>query len=549
MMLDKYPTANRFERSDGELRGRFGGMSSGHRTPGDVPVNQGRATFVRRLVTGSLLVALASIVVISWSLRGLPAGTGARASAPEKAVAPEGNAISVKTIRPRNDPSFRMTVEQPAYVEAYYRADLQARVAGPVKHLEVAIGDRVRAGDVLVRIDVPDLEADVRQREAVVAQRQQELALARAYEKTAASAVEFARALIPERESDRQRAESIQSFREKELRRFKGLASGSSPAVTADVVDERTQFYEAAVADVKAAQAGIDKAKAGLSEAEAKLDAAQLDVALKDSLVNVAKSDLDRAKTMLDFASIRAPFDGVVTRRNIDPGAFVQNAATGRTEPMLTVARTDVVTVYMKLPDNYASYLRSGTEATIEMGALPGWRISGKVTRFSPSLETPEHDRTMRVEMDLFNGSAADYQRLVEQAAGNGNAGFKGRVLPAFPTVNGQTSAGLDGRLLPGMFGTMRLTLQKFNNARLIPSTALVSQGGRYFLYLVKDGTAVRTPVDVQVDDGRLAKVVLVEVVGGHEVRRDLTGEETVVVSNQGELSDGQAVKATPSDW
>jgi multidrug efflux pump subunit AcrA (membrane-fusion protein) len=512
-------------------------------------VSQGRATFLRRLVTGSLLVAVASIVVIFWSLRGLPAAPGARASAPEKAPEPEGNAISVKTIRPRNDPSFRMTVEQPAYVEAYYQADLLARVAGPVKYLEAAIGDRVRAGEVLVRIDVPDLEADVRQKESVVAQRQQELALARAFEKTAASAVEFARALIPERESDRQRAESIQSFREKELRRFKNLASGNSPAVTADIVDERTQFYEAAVADVKAALAGIDKAKAALSEAHAKLDAAQVDVGLKEALVNVAKHDLERATAMLGFASIRAPFDGVVTRRNVDPGAFVQNAATGHTEPMLTVARTDVVTVYMKLPDNYASYLKRDTEASVEMGALPGWRIRGKITRFSPSLQTPEHDRTMRVEMDLFNGSAEEFKKLAEQATANKNAGLKGRVLPTFPTVNGQASAGLDGRLLPGMFGAMRLTLRKFNNARLIPSTALVSQGGRYFLYLVKDGKAVRVPVDVQVDDGRLAKVVLVETAGGQEVRRDLTGEETVVVSNQGELSDGQAVKAVASEW
>jgi multidrug efflux pump subunit AcrA (membrane-fusion protein) len=473
----------------------------------------------------------------------------ARATESERSPEPEGSAITVKTIRPRHDPSFQMTVEQPAYVEAYYQADLMARVAGPIKHLDSAIGDRVRAGEVLVRIDVPDLEEDVRQKESIITQRQQELALAKAFEKTAAAAVDFARALIPEKESERQRADSVRSFREKELRRFTGLATGNSPAVTADIVDERTQFYEAAVADVKAATAGVEKAKAGLSESQAKLDAAHVDINLKGALVDVAKNDLSRAKAMLSFASIQAPFDGVVTRRNVDPGSFVQNAATARTDPMLTVARTDIVTVYMKLPDNYAPFVTRDTDAVIEMGVLPGLRISGKITRFSPSLQTPEHDRTMRVEVDLFNGSVADYQGLVDKAKGTRNAGFKGRVLPAFPTVNGKPTAGLDGKLLPGMFGKMRLTLQKFGNAWLVPSTALVSQGGRSFLYLVKDDKAVRVPVDVQVDDGKLAKVRLIESVAGQEVLRDLTGEETVVVSNQGELSDGQAVKATSSEW
>jgi hypothetical protein len=238
-----------------------------------------------------------------------------------------------------------------------------------------------------------------------------------------------------------------------------------------------------------------------------------------------------------------------VTRRSVDPGSFVQNSATGRTDPMLTVARTDIVTVYMKLPDSYAPYVTRDTEAVIEMGELPGWRIRGKITRYSPSLQTPEHDRTMRVEVDLFSGSVGEYQHMVERAKATQNAGFKSHVLPAFPTVNGKQSVGLGGKLLPGMFGTMRLTLQKFANAWIVPSTALVSQGGRYFLYLVKDGKSVQVPVDVQVNDGRLAKVTLVEVVGGKEIRHDLTGEETVIVSNQGELSDGQAVRPTASEW
>jgi multidrug efflux pump subunit AcrA (membrane-fusion protein) len=507
------------------------------------------ATLGRWLVTGSLCVAAAAAVTVFFlEFRGGPGGS-AQAASSEKTPETDTEAITVKTIRPRRDPAFQMTVEQPAYVEAYFQADLMARVAGPIKYLDVAIGDRVKANDLLVRIDVPDLEQEVLQKETVITQREQELALSRAFQKSAAAAVDFARAIIPEKDSERDRAESVRSFREKELRRLTTLAAGTSPGVTTEILEERTQLYEAAVADVKGAQAAVQKAKVGLSEAQAKLEAANADVSLKASLVEVAKKDRDRARAMLSFASIPAPFDGVVTRRNVDPGSFVQNSATGRTDPMLTVARTDIVTVYMKLPDSYAPYVTRDTEAVIEMGELPGWRIRGKITRYSPSLQTPEHDRTMRVEVDLFSGNVEEYQRMVERAEATQNAGFKSHVLPAFPTVNGKQSVGLGGKLLPGMFGTMRLTLQKFANAWIVPSTALVSQGGRYFLYLVKDGKSVQVPVDVQVNDGRLAKVTLIEVVGGKEIRHDLTGEETVIVSNQGELSDGQAVKATPSEW
>src|SRR5262249_13507794 len=162
----------------------------------------------------------------------------------------------------------------------------------------------------------------------------------------------------------------------------------------------------------------------------------------------------------------------------------------------------------------------------LELGVLPGWKIHGQVTRFSPSLNNPEHDRTMRVEVDLFNESAEAYERLAARAKATRYAGLKGRKLPTFPTVNGKPSAGLDrrptagldGRLLRGMFGRMRLALQSFNNAWLVPSTAVVHQGGRSFLFLVRDDKAVRVPVELQVDDGRLAKVVLVGSADGRAV-------------------------------
>jgi multidrug resistance efflux pump len=550
MSADRFPEAAGAATLNGEPAGEPETPVAGRRY-GDREMAEERSGSFRWPVFAAVVAAAGALGVGGFlKARGLPAGEPPPATAADPAGPEASAAVTVKTVHPRRDPKFCMTVEQPAYVEPYYQDDLLARVAGPLKFLDVDIGSRVKAGEVLAVIDAPDLEEDVRQKEAVVVQRQRELQLARALESTAAAQVEFARAVIPEKQSEVTRAEAMQRFRGKELRRFQDLAKGNSPAATGQVVDERTQYYEATVADVQAANAAVDKAKAGLSEAKAKLEAARADVSLKGAFVDVARKDVDRAKAMLSYATIRAPFDGVVTRRNAGPGTFVQNAATARTEPILQVVRTDIVTVYMKVPDNYAPYVAPGTKADIEMGVLPGWKIRAEVTRVAPSLKNPEHDRTMRVEVDLFNGSRQEYDRFRAAAEAANYDGVKGHTLPVFPEVNGRPApAGPGVRLLPGMFGTMRLELQKFDNAWLVPSTALVSEGGRSFLYLARDGKAVRVPVAVQVDDGRLAKVALDEVVDGREVRHELTGREAVVVSNQGELSDGQAVKAVPSAW
>jgi multidrug efflux pump subunit AcrA (membrane-fusion protein) len=485
-------------------------------------------------------------LLASSARAGSPAGVHedpAAEPAQDPVQEPEGEStIAVTTVKPRRDPHFTASVEQPAYVEAYYQADLMARVAGPVKTAIFDIGDRVNANDSLVQIDVPDLVEDVRQKEAVVVQREREMALAQANIATAAASVDASQGMVKMRESDVARADANRSFREKELRRFKGLASGPSPAVTQDILDERTEYYEASVAASAAARAAVGKAQADLEEAKGKLAAARADVSLKEALVGVARKDLDKAKALLDLANVRAPFDGVITHRNVDPGSFVQNAATARTEPLLTLARTDIVTLYMKVPDNFAAFVNRDTEVVIQMNGLV---IRGTVTRFSPSLVSPEHDRTMRVEVDLYNGSAEEYAAFAAREKATGNADLKSRKLPAFPAVAGQEKRTEPLGLLPGQYGKMRLILRSFKTAYLLPSSAVFSQGGTSYVFLVKDGRAVKMPVEIQADNGKTVKLVLLETVGGAEVRRELTGEEEVVACNQGELSNGQAVRMT----
>ena len=95
----------------------------------------------------------------------------------------------------------------------------------------------------------------------------------------------------------------------------------------------------------------------------------------------------------------------------------------------------------------------------------------------------------------------------------------------------------------------MRLVLRSFHGSYLLPSNAVLSQGGASYVFLVKEGRAVKAPVEIQADNGQTVKLVLIEKKAGGDIKRELTGKDEVVFSNQGELSDGQAVKPVRVKW
>ncbi len=265
-------------------------------------------------------------------------------------------------------------------------------------------------------------------------------------------------------------------------------------------------------------------------------------------MIDVARKDRDRAQALADYAKITAPFDGVITRRYVNRGSFVQNATTAHTEPLLRVERRDIVTIVMKVPDTFAPLVSNDTEAVIEMSELPGQAIHGKVTRFSPTLESKTNDHSMIVEVDLFNGSDPEYEQFLAREKATDNADLKEGPLPLIPRVTGKSS-GERHRLLPGMYGQMTLVFNKLSNAHLIPSDAIIHEGGTPYIYLVRNGKARKVPVEVHVDDQKLAKVAVLTHTSAGDIRHDLTGEEQVIYSNLSELTDGQAVKAIPTDF
>lgn len=477
--------------------------------------------------------------------------------------------LSVKVVRPKRDPNFRITTLVPvAVVEPYYQAALRARVSGEVRYVAKDIGEAVHAGELLVEIDAPDLRQAVEQKEAVIVQRERELAAAQADHAVARNAVDAAKVAVRVKGLEVTRAKDLRAARKADLDRVAELVEKGS--LLRDRLEATQLDYKGAERAVDAADADVEKARVDEAGKAASLEKAAADVYLKRSLVEVARKDRDAAAITRGYTRLHAPFDGVIVARAADPGKFVSGGPTAASEPLVTVARTDLVTVVMKVPDHAAAYLSLDTQAAVEFAQLPGVTVRGPVTRFSPYVDP--HDQTVRVEVDVYNGSAAEYRAALVRAAAPPT------VAPLFPldplaalAAGGGASYrnkadhkgwhegaalvpdwGPDGRfrmIVPGTTASVRLDLEKFTDAHLLPSGAVYGKSGQSYLLVVEDGVTRAVPVTVQVNDGTLVKVATVAQAGGRKVTRELTGAEVIVATRQLEVGEGTKVAPVVQPW
>jgi len=410
---------------------------------------------------------------------------------------------------------------------------LKTRVAGVVRSVRTDIGGVVKKGDVLVEIDVPDMDKDVLQKRATVAQRNEEVRMAQAKVKSALAFVEIAKSNIAQQRAGIFQATATSEYRKKLLDRYRVMKNDKY--LTEGVVDEQEKEWQASVGALEFAKASVLKAEADFKEREAEVETAQVDVDLKKAQIEVAQHDLERTQALAGYAKIEAPFDGVITKRNVDPGDFVQNASTGNSEALLSLARIDIVTLVAKVPDNAAPLVSTNTNVEIQVHQIPGTNIKAKVTRFSPSIDSS--DRTMRIEVDLLKSKEISKDDLRVGTWECRDANFIG------DSIGGK-------RLLPGMNGYIQVKLNEFDNAYLVPSNAVFNRGGKDYIMLANNGQAHMVPIFVQVNDGKLAKIAVVQRdAAGRVTLVDLTGREEIVASRQSELDEGQPIQANLQDW
>jgi HlyD family secretion protein len=245
----------------------------------------------------------------------------------------------------------------PATIQAFFVTDLYAKVSGYVSQISNDIGDRVRKGDALAIIANPELQAQFDKAEAAVQQ--------------ATAAVDVAKRQITGMQADL-------ALQEVTLRRQKELFAGK--AATAQMLDEAQAKHGISAANVE-----IGKAK--LVSAEADLRA--------------AKAEAEKVQALLQYNKITAPFDGVVTRRLVNPGDLVQAAISTRTTPLFTIQQIDTVRVLADVPESTAMGIHPGLASEVTLYGPGEIIFHGSVTRIAAALDAAT--RTMRVEIDLPN--------------------------------------------------------------------------------------------------------------------------------------------------
>jgi RND family efflux transporter MFP subunit len=396
----------------------------------------------------------------------------------------------VETVKPQRG-TVRRTTEQPGQIEAFEETPLLAKISGYVLKLHADIGDRVAAAQVLAELWVPELEAEVKQKQALVQQAKAEQHQADAAVRAAEAAVTTAEAKIAETKAGTLRAEAECARWKSELDRNEELAA--KKAIPQKVVDETRSQYRAAEANRDEAAARVASAAANLRESDAKLAKAKADVVAAAARLDVAEANHQQAQIQLQYATIRAPFDGVVTVRNVDTRHLV--AGMGPREPLFVVVRADPVRVFVDVPEKDATLAVPGAKAVVRVQALANQQFEGKVTRTAWALESAT--RTLRTEIDIPNP---------------------------------------EGKLRPGMYAYAIVTVEEHADALTLPASAVFRQADQAYCACVVDGKVHRKPVGVGLNDGSA-----VEIVSG------LDGAEAVIRSEAAALAEGQAVAQPPA--
>ncbi len=288
-------------------------------------------------------------------------------------------------------------IKLPMTLSADQRTELRARVEGYVDEVLVDIGDRVTKGQLLVTLDAPELQADVRRRQQMVLQAQANLGVAQ-------GAVKTAEAKLRQAGSAREEQEALKQLRISERDRYAALVRGGAV--------QQEKFDEAQYA-VLAVEAAVAKIEADVEAAKADVAAAQNEVEFAKSGIEVAKAELAHAVAQDQLREIKAPFSGLVTNRSVDPGRLVSpGSMTG--EPLLVIEKVDVLRGVMTVPAAEAALVNVGDPVTLngfgdgQSAKAPGGGAP-EVSRLSQSLNMKT--RTMRIEIDLANSFDEETKR------------------------------------------------------------------------------------------------------------------------------------------
>ena len=267
---------------------------------------------------------------------------------------------------------------------------------------------------------------------------------------------------------------------------------------------EVDQQLQVAQADLKSAQANLDLANTTSgryqnllktnSVSKQETDVAVSDAAAKKAAVDASMANVRRLEQLQSFEKVYAPFDGIVTARQLDLGALIEQSTSPSsvTAPLLDLAVVTPLRVYANVPQSAAAFIRDGAPAAVSVTEYPERTFEGTITRHPGALDSDT--RTMLVEVDLSNR---------------------------------------DGTLLPGMYAQLSLQVATPAGLPMVPDDAVVFQDGKSYVPIVRNKHIKLAQVKLGYDDG-----VNVQIMQG------VAGDDWVAVNVGQTARDGEPVRA-----
>lgn len=322
----------------------------------------------------------------------------------------------------------------PGSIQAIEETPIYARANGYLRQRLVDIGDHVRNGQLLAEIETPELDQQLMQARANLQQA---------------------------------RATLVQTHATLELAR-----------ITAERWDEleRRELV---------ARQEADQQRSALAVSQATFNAVQ-------ATVNAQEANVRQLETMQSFRRVMAPFDGIITARNVEAGALITAGSSTTTPQLFTVARIDTLRIYVNVPQPVVPSIQPGQTAQVLVQEFPQRSFTGQVIRTANALDPTS--RTLLTEVQLSNR---------------------------------------DATLLPGMYGQVKFVITRANSPWLIPANTLVIRpDGPQVAILGEDHTVHYQKVIVGRDYG-----TEVEIISG------LDGAESLITNPTGDLAEGTPVQ------
>jgi len=261
------------------------------------------------------------------------------------------------------------SIDLPGDLQAIVESPIFARADGYLKTRLVDIGDHVKTGQPMAELETPELDQQIVQAHATLAQSQASL-------KELQADIELSRANLNLSRATQERWQRLAT---------KGVVSRQD-------LDEKT-------ADLGVKQAQTDRAVAALATAQENVRASQ--------------ASLRRLEEMKSFARVTAPFDGLVTARNVDIGTLINSGNGGASREMFRVARIQPLRIFVNVPQTYVEEMREGQAAELRVQERPGEVFPARVTNVSRSLDT--NSRSMLVILETPNPGSMLYPGMYAQ--------------------------------------------------------------------------------------------------------------------------------------